>query len=67
MLKDDKVEEMDHRASFFNNFLANDMRELERELFPVKDLHMGELNPQIGRRIYHQKLSDLRHMSKHGF
>ena len=43
---------MEHKASFFNNFLVNDMRELERELFPVTDLHMGELNPQIGRRIH---------------
>ena len=30
------------------------MKQLEQELFPVTDIHIGELNPTIGRRVFNQ-------------
>lgn len=39
-------------ARFYENFVKDDMRQLEAELFPADQIHIGELNPIIGRRIH---------------
>ena len=38
---------------------------MEHELFPIEDVHMGELNPMIGRRIFNQKMGELKNMRSH--
>ena len=37
---------------FYESFVKDDMRQLEAELFPADQIHIGELNPIIGRRIH---------------
>jgi len=49
-------------ARFFDKFLEEEMHELEQELFPIEELHIGELNPIIGKRILQQKLSKLKYL-----
>ena len=50
--------------SFFENFLTEDILQLEMELFPVEDLHIGEINPVIAQRIHNDKLEHLRSIRK---
>ena len=50
--------------SFFENFLTEDILQLEMELFPVEDLHIGEINPVIAQRIHNDKLEHLRLIRK---
>ena len=64
MLKDKEEENYKQQTKFYENFVHKDFKQLEKELFPVEDLHIGELNPQIGRRIHNQKLNRLRYMQE---
>ena len=45
MLKDREQERYNQQVKFYENFMKNDFKRLESELFPIEDLHMGELNP----------------------
>ena len=58
MLKNTKYDS--NMLSFFENFLTEDILQLEMELFPVEDLHIGEINPVLGQRIQNDKLEHLR-------
>ena len=58
MLKHTKYDS--NMLSFFENFLTEDILQLEMELFPVEDLHIGEINPVLGQRIQNDKLEHLR-------
>ena len=52
-----KNKDEEKQMQFFSDFVRNDIGEVERELFPIADLHMGEINPTLARRIFNQKLS----------
>ena len=56
LLRDKSAEK---HFAFFETFLENDIKYIDRELFPVNELHMGELNPALGRRIHNKKLHQL--------
>ena len=58
MLKHTKYD--GNMLSFFENFLTEDILQLEMELFPVEDLHIGEINPVLGQCIQNDKLEHLR-------
>ena len=44
--------------------MKDDMQEVDAQLFPVEELHVGELNPMIGRRIFSHKLGKLKQMRR---
>ena len=62
LLIDKEKEELKQKTKFYENFIQDDMRMAEQELFPIEDIHIGELNLQIGQRIHNEKLSQLRMM-----
>ena len=45
LLIDKEKEELKQRTKFYENFIQDDMRMAEQELFPIEDIHIGELNP----------------------
>ena len=51
-------------SRFYNTFVKQDLTELEHELFPAFDLHIGELHPAIGKRLQQLRLSELRQMER---
>ena len=46
---EDYLEQMDRafeiKNDFYNNFIKQDMNELDRELFPLEKVHSADINP----------------------
>ena len=52
ILADDEEGRLKQEMVFFEKILKEDMNGIDAELFPVEELHLGELNPAIGRQVF---------------
>ena len=60
MLREPEIEgekSFEQEIKFYEQFLKEDMKKIDEELFPHDELHTGELNPIVGRRLFAQKMN----------
>ena len=65
---EDYIEQIDKafetRNNFYNNFVKQDMKELDRELFPLEKVHSADINPMYVQKNFTMKLQNLKYKQR---